>query len=77
MFGTVNHLPPTEVNKMRAKLIEWWNVPPEEMLSLGLKHVRRQAEMADNQGTSDDMAEAHYILAKYYYEWKSFIAGNF
>lgn len=65
---------PNELTLKQAKLIELWNVPSTEMISLGLAHARRQAELAESNGT--DLAESFYVLAKYCYDWKSVLSGR-
>lgn len=67
---------PIDLISKQAKLMELWNVPPSELIWEGLKHAKLQTEFAENQGTATDLAEAYYILAKYCYEWKSFIPGT-
>lgn len=68
---------PKDLITKQTKLMELWNVLPNELIREGLKHARHQAEIAENQMTATDLAESYYILAKYCHKWKSVIPGNF
>lgn len=60
----------------QAKLVELWNVQPSKIIQVGLKHAERQAQIAERQGISADVAEAYFILAKYISEWKNAMSGT-
>lgn len=76
VFQLVDNIQPKELTSRHAKLVELWNVQPREIIQTGLKHAERQAQIAEMQGIKPDMAEAYFIFAKYFSEWKNVISGK-
>ncbi|KAI9558578.1 hypothetical protein GHT06_015366 [Daphnia sinensis] len=76
VFQLVDNIQPNELASRQAKLVELWNVQPREVIQAGLKHAERQAQIAEMQGNNSDMAEAYFILAKYFSEWKNVMPGE-
>uniref|UniRef100_A0A0P6IJU2 non-specific serine/threonine protein kinase n=1 Tax=Daphnia magna TaxID=35525 RepID=A0A0P6IJU2_9CRUS len=76
VFQLVDNIQPKELTSRHAKLVELWNVQPREIIQTGLKHAERQAQIAEMQGIKPDMAEAYFIFAKYFSEWKNVISDE-
>lgn len=76
IYQAAQKIQPNDLKAKQDKLIELWNVPTTEMISSGIFHARRQAELAEGLTSDADRAEAYYVLAKYCYDWKSIISGN-